>query len=186
MRYLLYRWHNCAQQRHEILHSFLDNRLMPCSGQTDLWTMTESGCACAPEGRGGGGGRTCACCAPGGCPCQGAGVNRCVQCGLEAACGSGQLSIFGYSLAFLKLICKFLTFSPSYGFILTVSQRHQNEFNTKNNIFCISFLHFYIYATIFMILCKFFYSLCFDYLCEYQSGGKSVYILLFYNIKMDI
>jgi hypothetical protein len=37
-----------------------------------------------------------------------------------------------------------------------------------------------------MILCKFFYSLCFDYLCEDQSGGKSVYILLYYTIKMDI
>ncbi len=160
---------------------------MLCPGQTDLWTMTETGCACPPEGRGGGGGRSCACCAPGGCPCLGAGANRCVQCGLEAACGSGQLSIFWiffgiFKVNFptsIKFSPNFWHFSPSL-FILTVSRRHQNEVNTKKNI-----LHLRI-AIIFVMLCKFFYSLYFDYLCEYQSGGKSVYILLYYNIKMDI
>jgi hypothetical protein len=109
--------------------------------------MTESGCACAPEGRGGGG-RSCACCAPGGCPCLGAGANRCVQCGLEAACGSGQLSIFEYSLLLFKLIFpQVLNFLKILDiFLLLTGLYLQLIKDTKNYIFCISFLHFYIYV----------------------------------------
>jgi len=39
-----------------------------------------------------------------------------------------------------------------------------------------------MYSHNFYDITEVFYSLCFDYLCEYQSGGKSVYILLYYTI----
>jgi hypothetical protein len=109
--------------------------------------MTETGCGCAPEGRGGGG-RSCACCAPGGCPCLGAGANRCVQCGLEAACGSGQLSILWIFFGIFKVnFPTVLNFQQIlYIFLLLTGFYLQVVKDTKNNIFCISFLHFYIYV----------------------------------------